>query len=250
MQRIDEGLSTILPSESLSQLQDGLVMRVSKSAMVDLRQAVDPSAAPKTRRHDTYVLKNPEWLDSSIIESHTQPYPHIIIDPVFDAAIADELLAFFEGISNWRTMKDHYYSLKTLELLEQKLPDRLSVVLSRDHLRSLEHDMSSIFSTNLRLAGRITVLLLEDGQGLGVHSDGNVAGHYRMAVTLSRASTLNSGGHFVVLSSEDGHGAEQIIWRRHNCGVVIPVLPYSYHAVTNIKSVPRISVVFTFRKFS
>jgi hypothetical protein len=71
-----------------------------------------------------------------------------------------------------------------------------------------------------------------------------------MAVTLSRAATVNNGGHFVVLSSEDGDGAEEIIWRRHNCGIVIPVLPYSYHAVTNIKSVPRFSVVFTFAKFS
>ena len=250
MEGVAEALSTILPSESLSQLQDGLVMRVSRSAMVDLRQAVDPSAIPKARYHDTYVLRNPEWLISSRIEKHSEPYSHTIINPVFDAAVADELLSFLENIKNWRTMEDHYYSLKTVELLEQKLPDRLSVVFSRDRLRSLEHDMSSIFSTNLILAERIMVLLLEDGQGLGVHSDGNVAGHYRMAVTLSRAATLNSGGHFVVLSSEDGHGAEQIIWRRHNCGVVIPVLPYSYHAVTNIKSVPRISVVFTFRKLS
>src|SRR5215471_2424523 len=98
MQRIDEGLSTILPSEYLSQLQDGLVMRVSKSAMVDLRQAVDPSAVPKARYHDTYVLRNPEWLISSRIEKYNEPYSHTIINPVFDAAVADDLLSFLENI--------------------------------------------------------------------------------------------------------------------------------------------------------
>jgi len=250
MEPIEEGLSTSLPSPSLYRVQDGLIMRVSKSAMVDLRQAVNPSAVPKTRHHDSYALRNPRWLNSSLIENHNEPYPHTIISPVFDAAVADELLSFLESISNWRTMEDHYYSLRTVELLEQKLPGPLAAVFSKDRLRGLEHDMSSIFSANLRLVGRITVLLLEDGQGLGVHSDGNVAGHYRMAVTLSRATAADNGGHFVVLSSEDGHGAEQIIWRRHNCGVVISLLPFSYHAVTNIRSVPRFSVVFTFRKFS
>lgn len=247
---IEEALSTALPNQSLYQLQDGLIMRVSKSAMVDLRQAVDPSTITKEQHHESYVLKDPQWLNSSLIESHSGPYPHTIISPVFDDAVADELLSFLEGLNNWRTMEDHYYSLRTVELLDQKLPEPLADAFSRDRLRGLEQDMSSIFSANLKLTGRITVLLLEDGQGLGVHSDGNVAGHYRMAVTLSRAATVSDGGHFVVLSSEDGHGAEEIIWRRHNCGIVISLLPYSYHAVTNIRSVPRFSVVFTFRRFS
>lgn len=250
MELIEEGLSTLLPSQSLYRVQDGLMMRVSKSAMVDLRQVVNRSAVPKTRHHDSYVLRNQQWLNSSLVENHSEPYPHTIINSVFDVAVADELLSFLESISNWRTMEDHYYSLRTVELLEQELPDRLAVAFSKDRLRGLENDMSSIFAVNLRLVGRITVLLLEDGQGLGVHSDGNVAGHYRMAVTLSRATSLDNGGHFVVLSSEDGHGAEEIIWRRHNCGVVISLLPFSYHAVTNIRSVPRFSVVFTFRKVS
>jgi hypothetical protein len=250
MESIQETLSTALPDKSICQLQDGLIMRVGKSAMVDLRRAVNPSDIPKAQHHDRYRLKSPRWLNSSLIEKHSKPYPHTIISPVFDAAVADELLSFFESVNNWRTMEDHYYSLRTVELLEQKLPDRLAAVFSRDRLRGLEQDMSSIFSTNLRLMERITVLLLEDGQGLGVHSDVTVAGHYRMAVTLSRAAAVNNGGHFIVLSSEDGDGAEEIIWRRHNCGVVISLLPHSYHAVTNIRSVPRLSIVFTFQKFS
>ncbi|HZE22595.1 MAG TPA: hypothetical protein VE054_01275 [Blattabacteriaceae bacterium] len=250
MRSIEEALSTALPNQFLYQLQDGLIMRLSKSAMVDLRQAIDPPTILKEQHHERYVLKDPQWLNASLIESHNGPYPHTIISPVFDAAVADELLSFLEGLNNWRTMEDHYYSLRTVELLDQKLPDELAVVFSRDRLRGLEQDMSSIFSANLRLVGRITVLLLEEGQGLGVHSDGNVAGHYRMAVTLSRSAAVHDGGHFVVLSSEDGHGAEEIIWRRHNCGIVISLLPYSYHAVTNIRSVPRFSVVFTFENFS
>src|SRR5262249_11584153 len=85
------------------------------------------------------------------------------------------------------------------------------------------------------------------GNGIGLHND-SVPGWetHRLTVTLTRGWDDSKGGHLVFFRSQDATDVHCIFRPNHNCGVAFELVPNAFHAVSDVKSGVRYSIVFSF----
>jgi hypothetical protein len=181
-----------------------------------------------------------------------QPYRHIFISEVFNAAFADAVIREIEGLE-WSLSTTEFYEQYEVSLIDTRQPFENTAL---DSLREVA--LSRAFAELVSLVTSQGPLDVVDvachrsttGQQIGIHNDFEPGGEVcRFTIHLNSGWTLNDGGLFVTFASEDCAAMTAAYVPAMNSALLFEISPTSFHAVTQVSGIrPRYSIVISFRR--
>jgi Rps23 Pro-64 3,4-dihydroxylase Tpa1-like proline 4-hydroxylase len=210
-----------------------------------LRPPVSPDEvlAPRLRAADA-----PDVLRHRFDKA--QPYRHIFIPEVFDAAFAEAVTREIEGLA-WRLATTDFYEQYEDSLIDT---ERQFAGTALDALRevALSPEFAE-FISSITKQGRLDVVDVAchrstTGQQIGIHNDFYPEGEVcRFTIHLNAGWTLEYGGLFVTFAAADSSAVRAAYLPAMNSALLFEISPTSFHAVTEVTaSRPRYSIVISF----
>lgn len=202
------------------------------------------------------VLAPRSWEDGPAVFreefSTSQPYRHIFIAEVFNAAFAEALAREIEGLK-WTLSMTEFYEQYEVSLIDT---DRPFASTALDSLREIAFNRE--FTTLIGLITDQVPLEVADvachrsltGQQIGIHNDFEPGGEVcRLTIHLNPGWTLADGGILVTFVAEDSKSSTADYVPAMNTAMLFEISPTSFHAVTPVMaSRPRYSIVISFRR--
>jgi hypothetical protein len=214
-----------------------------RSGLLRLPVSLDEVIAPRLRRADASDVIRERFAKA-------QPYRHIFIPEVFQAAFAEAIARESEGLA-WRLSTTDFYEQYEVSLIDtEKLFDSTAL----DALREVALSPSfAEFISSITGQGQLDVVDVAchrstTGQQIGIHNDFYPDGEVcRFTIHLNTDWTLNDGGLFVAFASEDCATMTAAYLPAMNSALLFEISPASFHAVTEVTCTrPRYSIVVSF----
>lgn len=178
------------------------------------------------------------------------PFPHAWCDQLFSTAALNELLAWLEGLDGWNETDGGFYQAGERALSPLPCPTSLVPFFGERGLVSLEEQATRLFGTAMRVHPPIAAHRMQEGQGVGAHSDKPHPGEetHRIILTLTRPiQWLRDGGCFLLFEHDRQPSAARVFARCHGAAVAFPMSEGSSHAVSIVNRGVRYSIVISFR---
>jgi|GEM_PF-2197921 len=181
----------------------------------------------------------------SVVEE--DPFPHFAVSPAFTIDVADAFLSRFLTDAVWQHNREHFYDQHDFDvLLSSQTRDRS--VMSVAQLLSLKNQVAGFFET--ALIDRVTVVAhrMSAGQGIGVHTDTPHLDRetHRLVLFFNKDFDDSYGGHLILLAGSTPDTAKRAFRPLFNTGVGFALSDRSFHAVCDVVSGDRFSLVFSF----
>ena len=179
----------------------------------------------------------------------TEPFPYIVGLQPFPREVADAAHAWLDGHTPWRRHVHYFFDQFEYSLIDAKLPPLLHEgLVSAATLRGLRQRMEALFSVELADVFSVTAHRLVPGQGIGVHTDRPLLGYesHRMVVHLGPEFRDENGGHLMFFDGPDELDFVQAFRTIHNSAVAFELSPHSFHAVGEVASGVRYTLVYSF----
>lgn len=177
------------------------------------------------------------------------PFPHFIAWRPFAPAAIDAAHAWLHTSALWRRHASSFFDQFELRLvpatMHGPLHGHVASPATTDLLRQRMQDLFSV-----RLADTVTVVAhrLVAGQGIGVHTDKPHKGSetHRLVVHLGPDRDDAGGGHLMFFHSQDPGDIACAFRNIHNTAVGFELSTRSYHAVSDLRSGVRYTLVYSF----
>lgn len=221
------------------------VLDFSEGRSILLRPPVslDEAIAPCLREADALDVLRERF-------GKAQPYRHIFMPEVFDAAFAEAVARESEWLE-WRLSTTEFYEQYEVSLIDTEEPFNSTAL---DALREVALSPQFVkFISNIAGLGQLDVVDVAchkstNGQQIGIHNDFYPEGEVcRFTIHLNSGWTLDDGGLFVTFASEDLATMTAAYLPSMNSALLFEISPASFHAVTEMTgSRPRYSIVISF----
>ena len=202
--------------------------------------AVDRSTAPRAG-----VV---ERLTAAPVRAY--PFPHVIVDDLFDAVDAERLLTWLETDADWWMQERDFYLHESCDNLEACAASDAGRAISKAARRELAVVLGEIFGVDLDGDdATISAHRMTPGQGVGIHTDDPSLGteSLRLVVTFKRNEFRDEdGGHLLLFCEHDVDAITSVIRPLQNCAVAFPLSSESLHAVNDVTGDVRYSIVLGF----
>jgi hypothetical protein len=174
------------------------------------------------------------------------PFRYANFDRCLAPAIADQLLRWFETAAPWSHVATDFYEQHEFSCWDAS--GREAAFLTSDQLvRSLRAELAALFDCPLRPDATVVAHRLVPGHRIGIHNDYLEAGEtHRFVIQLNRGLTDADGGFFMLFNSRDASDIHAIFRPTHLSGFAFEISPDSYHAISQMHSNVRYSVVYSF----
>ena len=184
----------------------------------------------------------------SSVQSYTTPYPHFLINSVFESTDADLLLQWLEQEATWHFHQEGFFEQYESRLTTEVLPPSIESILSTNALLPLRQYLENFLDTKVSEETSISAHKLVPGQGIGIHNDAPNEGSetHRFVLQLNRGFVDENGGYLVVFNSNNSGDIARVIRPVHNTGFGFSMSDSSYHAVTDVRHGERYTIVFSF----
>jgi hypothetical protein len=177
------------------------------------------------------------------------PFPHFVIDGFLPDGDASAVLEWLERQAHWTVQERSFYVQYSCTNADALRSGPLAGVCSATSLDALADRLGDLFDVELEAAEvHVEAHRLVPGQGIGVHNDNPRFGTESVRVVLHFGRVFNDpdGGHLVLLSAPDPAAVCAVISPLHNSAAGFFLSERSYHAVSDIRSGVRYSVVLGF----
>jgi hypothetical protein len=181
-----------------------------------------------------------------VVESLSAPFKHCIFSDLFSPSTADALLARLESAQSWRLVREAFYELDELAPSDSFF-DGVPEVLTASDLVAITDAIEHALDLSLERRVKLMAHRIVAGQGIGLHSDSSSGGEtHRLAITLNRNFEDLKGGNLVFFKTSNVWDIHRIFRPVHNSAVCFELVPYSFHAVSDVISGVRYSIVISF----
>jgi hypothetical protein len=177
------------------------------------------------------------------------PFPHFVIDGLLPDGVASAVLEWLERQAGWTVQERSFYVQYSCTNADDLRSGPLAGVCSASSLDALAARLGELFDVELETANvHVEAHRLVPGQGIGVHNDNPRFGTESVRVVLHFGRVFHDpdGGHLVLLSEPDPAAVCAVICPLHNSAAGFFLSERSYHAVSDVKSGVRYSVVLGF----
>jgi hypothetical protein len=177
------------------------------------------------------------------------PFPHFVLDGFLPDADASAVLAWLERQARWLVQERSFYVQYSCTNADDLRSGPLAGLCSAASLNALAAGLGDLFDVELEAANvHVEAHRLDPGQGIGVHNDNPRFGTESVRVVLHFGRVFNNddGGHLVLLSEPDPAAVCAVICPLHNSAAGFFLSERSYHAVSDVRSGVRYSVVLGF----
>jgi hypothetical protein len=176
----------------------------------------------------------------------TSPFPHFISPQFYTQEFSNSLLAWLETSSGWTLKETALYAQYELGFGKLRHNPEIQAASDGAMLARLRERVSRVFEVQLSRRINISAHKLTAGHHASIHTDNLPGETHRIVVQLNRGRADDSGGNLVLLAGPSPNNVEIVFKQRTNSAIGFPLGPASYHAVTQVKSGTRFSIIYTF----
>jgi Rps23 Pro-64 3,4-dihydroxylase Tpa1-like proline 4-hydroxylase len=191
-------------------------------------------------------MKENMHLDGRILD---RPFPHVRIAEALPEEQAEQVLAWLEQQAPWSLCVADFYEQEEFSLLESEPSEVRCSLVDPSFLETLQVAMRDSFGLPIApVVTDVTAHRLTSGQTIRIHNDfiGGEETH-RLLIQLNNGWTAEQGGLFMLFSSQAPDDVHSVIVPRHRSALAFEITPRSYHAVSQIKSGERYTLVYSFK---
>jgi 2OG-Fe(II) oxygenase superfamily len=165
----------------------------------------------------------------------------------FEEATAAMLLDRLDAATAWKLHEESFFKQWEHRLVA---PAGDSDIVSKDLLIGARNSVEAALNAQLSPAMAVDAHCLRPGQSVGLHTDdpANPKSRgmtHRLVVHLNRHWSEDCGGQLVFFGSRDPRDARQVFPALHNYAMAFGLSSKSYHAVTEVHSGLRYTMVFS-----
>ncbi len=179
-----------------------------------------------------------------------KPYKHFFSEYCIDASLKKNIQYWLLNDAPWNLVKEHFYTQYEFSLKDIELPEFLKFITSRNYLIKLKEIIQKIYKVNLNDQVDVVAHKLISGHVIKIHNDFLVCNKlkesHRLLMHFNSNWSIDNGGLCMIFSDNDASSIHNIIVPEGNLLQSFEISENSHHAVSEIYSGNRLTIIFTF----
>ena len=178
-----------------------------------------------------------------------EPFPYFCTPALLASSDGERVLSWLSSDAPWTLRTTDFYEQHEFSLLNAKLDDTLTPLIEPCFTAPVMAEMRRRF----RIQGKLSITevaahRLVQGQTIRVHNDylGGEETH-RLLVQLNSGWAPEQGGLLMFFGSRFAQDVRRVLSPLHRSAVAFEISPSSFHAVSQIKTGERFTLVYTFK---
>jgi hypothetical protein len=195
---------------------------------------------------DARVTETPVCFDLERREVIEAPFRYATFEQCLPAPACERILCWLETNAPWNHVQTDFYEQNEFSCWESTDP-AAALLRSEGLLSGLRGGLAALFGRELKPEATIVAHRLTPGHRIGIHNDHlENAETHRFVIQLNRGLTDPDGGLFMLFNSADPADVHNILRPTSGSGFAFEISPSSYHAISQMHSNVRYSIVYSF----
>lgn len=174
------------------------------------------------------------------------PFRYATFDRCLSSATAERVLRWLETTAPWNHVATDFYEQHEFSCWEATGPEA-SYLTSDGVIGGLREDLVTVFGRKLRRDATVVAHRLVPGHRIGIHNDYLEDGEtHRFVIQFNRGLRDADGGLFMLFNSSDASDVHAILRPTSLSGFAFEISLRSFHAISQMHSNVRYSVVYSF----
>lgn len=180
------------------------------------------------------------------------PYKHFFSEYIIDNDIHQEIIYWLSEVAPWNLVEADFYTQYEFSLKHAVLPSFMHFLVEHKYLAYLKNHMESIYKTKLLNRFDVVGHLLTEGHVIKIHNDyiqevdGIGRESHRLLMHFNEDWDVENGGLCMIFTDADSSSISNIVIPSGKLLNSFEISRESYHAVSEIHSGNRITLIFTF----
>lgn len=189
-------------------------------------------------------------IKTNKIHKITEPYSFAKSKDFLDAKQAQDILVWFEN-APWHLTVTDFYSQYEFLLDESNVPENLNFLISHQTKSKLKELMEQLFDCKFNDTVDVVAHRLCKNQVIKIHNDYIEEADFeiethRLLIQLNHGWLESNGGYLMIFASDNANDIVEAILPEHNSMFAFEISPNSHHAVSEIHSGLRYTLIFNF----
>ena len=186
------------------------------------------------------------------ISLEKDPYKHFFSEYIIDDGLYQQIINWLTIKAPWKLVEADFYTQFEFSLKHAVLPCFMDFLVKDNYLNYLKKHMESIYETRLSSKFDVVGHLLTEGHIIKIHNDyihetgsQNRESH-RLLMHFNKNWDVENGGLCMVFTDSDSSSISNIVIPNDKLLNSFEISQESYHAVSQVHSGNRITLIFTF----
>lgn len=184
------------------------------------------------------------------LEKH--PYNHFFSEYIVDDGLHQQIINWLRTKAPWKLVEADFYAQFEFSLKHTVLPCFMNFLVEESYLDYLKKYMESIYNTRLLSKFDVVGHLLTEGHVIKIHNDyiqKNISQDresHRLLMHFNENWDVENGGLCMVFTDSNASSISNIVVPSEKLLNSFEISQDSYHAVSQVHSGNRITLIFTF----
>lgn len=187
---------------------------------------------------------------SKDIHLEIYPYKHFFSNYSIDECLKESIQNWLLNDAQWNLVEASFYTQYEFSLKDSELPHFLKFIISTEYLSDLKARMEKIYAIDLLDNIDVVAHKLTKGHVIKIHNDflneDSIKESHRLLMHFNSNWNVENGGLCMIFTNNDASSIHNIIVPTGNLLQSFEISENSHHAVSEIYSGERLTIIFTF----
>lgn len=178
------------------------------------------------------------------------PYKHFFSNYSIDECLKESIQNWLLNDAQWNLVEASFYTQYEFSLKDTELPHFLKFIISTEYLSDLKARMEKIYAVDLLDNIDVVAHKLTKGHVIKIHNDflneDSIKESHRLLMHFNSNWNVENGGLCMIFTNNDASSIHNIIVPTGNLLQSFEISENSHHAVSEIYSGERLTIIFTF----
>lgn len=178
------------------------------------------------------------------------PYKHFFSNYSIDECLKESIQNWLLNDAQWNLVEASFYTQYEFSLKDTELPHFLKFIISTEFLSDLKARMEKIYAVDLLDKIDVVAHKLTKGHVIKIHNDflneDSIKESHRLLMHFNSNWNVENGGLCMIFTNNDASSIHNIIVPTGNLLQSFEISENSHHAVSEIYSGDRLTIIFTF----
>lgn len=178
------------------------------------------------------------------------PYKHFFSNYSIDECLKESIQNWLLNDAQWNLVEASFYTQYEFSLKDTELPHFLKFIISTEYLSDLKGRIEKIYGVDLLDNIDVVAHKLTKGHVIKIHNDflneDSIKESHRLLMHFNSNWNVENGGLCMIFTNNDASSIHNIIVPTGNLLQSFEISENSHHAVSEIYSGDRLTIIFTF----
>ncbi|MBJ9955351.1 MULTISPECIES: cyclophane-containing peptide 2OG-Fe(II) oxygenase YhhC [unclassified Acinetobacter] len=178
------------------------------------------------------------------------PYKHFFSNYSIDECLKESIQNWLLNDAQWNLVEASFYTQYEFSLKDTELPNFLKFIISTEYLSDLKARIEKIYAVDLLDNIDVVAHKLTKGHVIKIHNDflneDSIKESHRLLMHFNSNWNVENGGLCMIFTNNDASSIHNIIVPTGNLLQSFEISENSHHAVSEIYSGDRLTIIFTF----